>query len=583
MAFGVSRVFVPDEAYDDFSEGRLRWIIRLRWIALGGILLAALASLGGLFPGVNAHILFATVAGAGVYNLLLWRRNQETAASGTREAVRQAIVDMFLLTVVLWAAGGMRTPFLGYYVFHVAIVGILGGARATVVAALAALLGAGLLLVTEHVPMLQIGRWDPVPPWDLIAEVGAFFTTVGAVAYLVTHAVRELRLRERALAQARDRAALELEVLSNTLNQLDAGLEIVEQDGTVIWRNKMAEELAPRGPGVEAWHCAGGTRACEREVNGVCPIRAALEHGEQGRCRFAAKINGEERVFEMHVFPLDAGAEAQPRVMNLYVDRTASLVAERQLILAERLASLGRVTQGVAHELNTPLATIRTLAADMIAALREVGDPGTQGEQQMLLEDLRESAALVHDETRRLGRITQGLLTGRDLMTPAIEGTVPLAAVIERARALVFVGARRTIPVELAEDLSAHAVVGDPDHLVQVMVNLLQNAYDAVREASGGAVRVSARRRGATVEILIDDDGRGIPPEIMKRLFEPFTTTKPPGKGTGLGLYTTYMLVSSMNGSVTLEPRSEGGTRAIVTLPAADEGRSRTKVAEAAQ
>ena len=158
MAFGVSRVFVPDEAYDDFSEGRLRWIIRLRWIALGGILLAALASLGGLFPGVNAHILFATVAGAGVYNLLLWRRNQETAASGTREAVRQAIVDMFLLTVVLWAAGGMRTPFLGYYVFHVAIVGILGGARATVVAALAALLGAGLLLVTEHVPMLQIGR-----------------------------------------------------------------------------------------------------------------------------------------------------------------------------------------------------------------------------------------------------------------------------------------------------------------------------------------------------------------------------------------------------------------------------------------
>lgn len=585
VALGLHRGFATDETRDDFSEGRLRWIIRLRWIALGGILLAALTSLAGLFPGVNAHVLFATVAGAGIYNLVLWLRNQgESAASGTREAVRQAVVDMFLLTVVLWAAGGMRTPFLGYYVFHVAIVGILGGTRATVVAALAALLGAVLLLVTEHVPALQIGRWDPVGPWDLIAEVGAFVTTVGAVAYLVTHAVRELRLREHALAHARDSAALELEVLSNTLYQLDAGLEIVQLDGGVLWRNKRAEEIAPSGPDGERWQCSGETRRCERDVTGVCPVRAALERDEVGRCRFAANIDGEERVFEMHVFPLDAGPQAQPRVMNLYVDRSAGLVAERRLILAERLASLGRVTQGVAHELNTPLATIRTLAADMIAALREVDD-GEHDERQTLLEDLRESAALVHDETRRLGRITQGLLTGRDLMAPQIEGKVPLAAVVERARALVFAGARRNIPVELAGGLSEHAVLGDPDHLVQVMVNLLQNAYDAVREVSGGAVRVSARRRGAAVEIVIDDDGMGIPPEIARRLFEPFATTKPPGKGTGLGLYTTYMLVSSMNGSVTLEPRAEGGTRAVVTLPAADEGliRVRTKALEAAQ
>ena len=569
MLFGVHGGLATDDAHDDFSAGRLRWIIRLRWIALGVILVAALASLAGWFPGVNWRVLFATVACAGLYNVILWVRNQESAASGTGEAVRQAIFDMFLLTVVLWAAGGMRTPFIGYYVFHVAIVGILGGStRATVVAALAALLGAVLLLITEHVPMLQIGVWDPIWPWDLLAEVAAFVTTVGAVAYLVTHAVRELRVRERALAQARDRASLELEVLSNTLDQLDAGLEIVERDGAVIWRNKRAEELAVRGPDGDFWQC-GEHRGCERDATGVCPVRAALEDDEPGRCRFAVSIDGEERVYEMHVFPLDAGPEARARVMNLYVDRSAGLVAERRLILAERLASLGRVTQGVAHELNTPLATIRTLAADMIAALRAVDGDGAGGERTSLLEDLRESAALVHDETRRLGRITQGLLTGRDLMASEIEGSVPLAAVVERARALVFAGARRDIPVELAEELSEHAVLGDPDHLVQVMVNLLQNAYDAVREKHGGAVRVSARRNGALVEILIDDDGPGIPLEVHGRLFEPFATTKPPGKGTGLGLYTTYMLVTSMNGGVAIEDRPEGGARAIVSLPAA--------------
>ena len=295
-----------------------------------------------------------------------------------------------------------------------------------------------------------------------------------------------------------------------------------------------------------------------------------LDEGEPGHCRFAVKLEGEERIYEMQVFPLGADHDGQ-RVMNLYVDRTAGLVNERRLILAERLASLGRVTQGVAHELNTPLATIRTLAADMVAALKQSGGDPQQPMLDDLLDDLSESAALVHDETRRLGRITQGLLTGRDLTASEIDGAVPLGAVVERARALVFAGARKNVPVAVGAELSAHTVAADPDHLVQVMVNLLQNAYDAVREGTRGGVRVSARRDGPRVEIVIDDDGPGVPTEIEGRLFEPFATTKPPGKGTGLGLYTSYMLVTSMNGTMSLENREGGGARAVVALPAAGE------------
>ena len=569
MALGIrhSRPFVEDEP-DDFSVDRMRWLIRLRWIALAGILFATGFAASGYFPGVSWQVLLGAVGCAGVYNFVLWRRHRKVAPRGTHEAVRQAVVDMLLLTVVLWAAGGMRTPFIGYYVFHVAIVGILGGARATVIAAVAALLFSCLLLVTEHVPALQIGRWDPVWPWDLFAEIVAFTTTVGSVAYLVTHAVRQLRHRERALAEARERAALELEVLTNTLDELEAGLEVVEKDGAVIWRNKRAEQLAPAIPdGHDHWACPGDVRACEQDVTGVCPVRNALDEGEPGHCRFAVKLDDVERIYEMQVFPLGAGPGGE-RVMNLYVDRTAGLVSERRLILAERLASLGRVTQGVAHELNTPLATIRTLAADMVAALKQTTD-----DPDHLLEDLSESAALVHDETRRLGRITQGLLTGRDLTASEIEGAVPLGAVVERARALVFAGAGKDVPVSLGAELSDHAVAADPDHLVQVMVNLLQNAYDAVAEGTRGGVRVTASREGSRVEILIDDDGPGVPAEIEGRLFEPFATTKPPGKGTGLGLYTSYMLVASMNGTLALENREGGGARAVVSLPAAEERR----------
>ncbi|MBX3275663.1 MAG: hypothetical protein KF729_35715 [Sandaracinaceae bacterium] len=554
------------DAPDDFSVDRLRWIIRLRWIALAGIVGAGALSALGFYPGVAWWVLFGTAGCAGVYNLVLHHRHRAEPTGGADRAVRQAIVDMAMLTIVLWAAGGMRTPFIGYYVFHVAIVGILGGKNATVTAAFAALAGSGLLLVTEHVPALQIGRWDPAWPWDLVAEIAAFVTTVGAVAYLVTHAVEELRRREGALAKARASAALELKVLTNTLDELDAGLEVVDEEGVVLWRNKRAEQLAPDVP-ESHWACPGEERNCEQDVTGVCPMRAARGHGESGHCRFAANLDGVERVYEMNVYPLGPGPDGTPRIMNLYVDRSDTLVAERRLILAERLASLGRVTQGVAHELNTPLATIRTLSADMLAALRAAP---REGEAGALYADLEESAALVHDETRRLGKITQGLLTGRDLTASDVTGTVPLAAVVERARALVFAGAREGFPV-VVEDLAEHAVTADPDHLVQVMVNLLQNAYDAVKEAGAGGVRVHARRAGPGVEILIDDDGPGLPESIRARLFEPFATSKPPGKGTGLGLYTSYMLVDAMHGTLSLEPREGGGARATVGLPAAGE------------
>lgn len=559
-----SRGFSVEEV-DDFSVDRMRWIIRLRWIALAGIATAAPLAATGWFGEIRWELLAATVVLAGLYNLVVWQRHRRKATHGAKEAVRQAVADMLVLTMVLWAAGGMRTPFIGYYVFHVVIVGILGGKRATVAAAVAALICSGLLLVTEHVEALQVGRWNPVWPWDLVTEVFAFVTMVGSVSYLVTHAVNELRRRERALADARARAALELEVLTNTLDELEAGLEVVEGDGQVIWRNKRAEELAPAvlEHDEHHWACPGEHRACEQDVTGVCPVSSALEAGQAGHCRFAARIDDEERIYEMQVFPLGEPEEGGTRVMNLYVDRTSNLVAERRLILAERLASLGRVTQGVAHELNTPLATIRTLAKDMLAALR------SSDADDELLSDLQESAELVHDETRRLGRITQGLLTGRDLTASNVESGVPLAAVVERARAIVFAGAREDIEVVIGEELSDHQVQADPDHLVQVMVNLLQNAKDAGREADGERVAVSARRNGGLVEILIDDDGPGVPDEIKGRLFEPFATTKPPGKGTGLGLYTSYMLVHAMRGTLALEDREVRGARAIVALPAA--------------
>ncbi len=562
-------VFAPAlEETDDFTQARLRWLIGLRWVAMGGVLVATALAAAGFFPGVAWPVMAAVVLGGGVYNFLLLRSQAAgPAPTGQRAVITQALIDLGMLTTVLWAAGGIESPFLGYYIFHVALIAILGGPRATFIAAAAAFAGAGLLSITRFVPSLRVGVWDPVPPWDTLAEVGAFVTMLGTATYIVAHASQELRAREKALGRARDRAALEYQLLSNTLDQLEAGLEVVDISGNVLWRNKGADRLAPWVEIGESWQCHGTRRSCERDAAGACPLDHARYIGAPGRCRFATTVEGQERVFEMLSFALTAHEGEPPRVMNLYVDRTQTTLSERSLLLAERLASLGRIAQGVAHELNTPLATIRTLATDMNGALEELRGADDVRVRAAIVADIGESAELIRDETRRLGRITQALLAGGELVSARIDTGVPLGAVVERARALVVAGSRAEVPVVVDKSVDGVHLSTDPDRLMQVLVNLVQNAVDAVRKGGGSEVRVRAESSGDGTNVVVEDDGPGLSREIEARLFEPFATTKPPGEGTGLGLYTSYMLTQTMAGELHIENREEGGVRATIRLP----------------
>jgi C4-dicarboxylate-specific signal transduction histidine kinase len=266
-------------------------------------------------------------------------------------------------------------------------------------------------------------------------------------------------------------------------------------------------------------------------------------------------------------FALTPQDDEPPRVMNLYVDRTQVTLSERRLLLAERLASLGRIAQGVAHELNTPLATIRTLATDMNAALADLRHTDAPEVRRAIVDDIGESATLIRDETRRLGRITQALLAGGELVSARIYSGVPLAAVVERARALVVAGSRSEVPVTVDASVDGPHLSTDPDRLMQVLVNLVQNAVDAVRAGHGTEVRVRAEPTEDGVRVVVEDDGPGISEDMATRLFEPFATTKPPGEGTGLGLYTSYMLTQTMGGELHIENRDEGGARAVIALP----------------
>jgi len=148
-----------------FSEERVGWLIRLRWFAVLGIAVAAAAAALGAVPGVRWMVLVVTAALASVYNFLLWRSYRVGAsAAGGMAGTIQALGDMLMLTIVLWASGGAECPFVSYYVFHVAIVGILAGPRATQLAAVTAMVGTAFLVLSSEFEQLRMAAGLPCRP-----------------------------------------------------------------------------------------------------------------------------------------------------------------------------------------------------------------------------------------------------------------------------------------------------------------------------------------------------------------------------------------------------------------------------------
>lgn len=242
------------------------------------------------------------------------------------------------------------------------------------------------------------------------------------------------------------------------------------------------------------------------------------------------------------------------------------------LIRAEKLASLGTLLSGVAHELNNPLSNISSSAQ----ILKE--DPDTEpGFRTQLIED-------IDAETLRARRIVRALLdyAGDREFKPA---TVPLAELVEET--LRFLKSKRPPGVEVRVDIPPQlAVRGDRPRLQQVLLNLVVNAFDAMGGA--GILGVSARAATAgarddplpaspgpcrpgspVVDLILADTGPGIPAGLLPKVFDPFFTTKPVGQGSGLGLFITHEIIEEHGGCIGVANRPEGGAEFRLRLPAA--------------
>ncbi len=230
----------------------------------------------------------------------------------------------------------------------------------------------------------------------------------------------------------------------------------------------------------------------------------------------------------------------------------AFLRAQRSAARAETVASLGTLAAGAAHELGSPLGTI-ALAANELEASMLAGDAG------QALDDAR----LIRDEVERCRAIVQRM--GARAGAPSVEASAWLSApaLCDEILAALSPSGRARVVARPGEGLRFAL---PPRALVQSLTCLVQNALDA---DAGGAVLLRVERAGAALRFVVEDEGPGLPPALLERLGEPFLTTKPPGRGMGLGVFLCAAFAEACRGELRFESSPGRGTRATLELPAA--------------
>ncbi|PYP09688.1 MAG: hypothetical protein DMD59_08005 [Gemmatimonadetes bacterium] len=263
---------------------------------------------------------------------------------------------------------------------------------------------------------------------------------------------------------------------------------------------------------------------------------------------------GERRICDCTVTDL-RGLGSQDLLVALY-DRTDELRAQRELIAREKLATVGEIASGVAHEVNNPLAAIR-MEAELLG--RSTQDTEASA-----------AAATIVREVDRAARIVRSLLrlARRADITPVRVQLNELVRDVAEIRQRVL--RADNIEVRTRMDQAAEAVLGLGQELQQVVINLVTNAEHAVRGRPNAVIELATEARQDWVRLTVEDSGPGVPPQVRSRIFDPFFTTKSPDEGSGLGLSICQRVVAEVGGRIWLEESSTlGGARFVVELPSA--------------
>jgi two-component system NtrC family sensor kinase len=344
----------------------------------------------------------------------------------------------------------------------------------------------------------------------------------------------KLEARSRALLRAADEWRACFDAIGDPLAILRDGCEVLRANSAFA---RAAGVAVGDLPGLR---CSGGGFGTVPCTHGTPDAATPREH----------EAVGGDRTWVLRAFPLGDGA----RVV-VYKDVTDERNVQRRLLHTEKMAAVGQLAGGVAHEINNPLGGI--LAFAQIMSRDDDRSPSD-------LESLR----LIADAAIRAKRIVESLLGFSRRPQQDEKGPFDLARVVDDALFLLqsqFKGSR----VEVVRDLAPAFGWGNANLVQQVAVNLVVNAFQAIGPSRPGRIKVTAAPVSGRVRLTVADDGPGIPPDVANRIFDPFFTTKPEGQGTGLGLSICYRIAEEHGGSIRHEPSPGGGASFLFEIPAA--------------
>jgi two-component system sensor histidine kinase PilS (NtrC family) len=491
---------------------------------------------------VQSTVIAATYLSSIVFGLLL------RAGFEPRKVARPMhATDLAITSLLVYVTGGAQSPYTFLYALSIVAAGALSYRRGAVTITLAA--GGALIVVAllAWVRVIEVPIPSQLRPWaqtagDFARTLGIQLAALSGVGVLAFIFGDQLQRGAETLATTRQAAADLFTLHQDIVRSLASGLITIAPDGTVLTANQAAADILHR-------------RAAElhgRSIDEVMPgLSAQLAESQGGELRRADLTLGELTV-GVTVSPLrDVRDQVIGRVVN-FSDLTELRRLEQHMRRAERLATVGQLAAGIAHEIRNPLASI----SGSIELLRQA---------QLASDEDRTLMAIVQREIQRLNELVGDLL---DYANPRPSQPVEFdLGVLVRETLQVSRADPALAEVELAvvadEELVVHA---DPSKLRQVVWNLVRNAADAAA-AGGKHVRVEARRGAepAQATITVEDDGPGIPPDRLARIFDPFYTTKQ--KGTGLGLATCHAVVAEHGGRIDLESEVGKGTKVVVRLP----------------
>lgn len=352
--------------------------------------------------------------------------------------------------------------------------------------------------------------------------------------------------------------------IEEVLNSVDIGILFIDTDHRVQWVNRTARD----------WFSLeiGKKRRCYRTMEYgetfcmMCPTRRAIDFASPVRYEFLITDNGKDRLYEVIGLPVRTDKGWLSGAIELVFDISDREGEKRRvnelMMQIEKMAAIGQLATGIAHELNTPLATISIISEE----LREILEDHDRGKVvKEYLEDME-------GEIRRCRSIIEDLLCfGKKEKGNLVE--VDINSLISRCVGLVCnKKIRKRLPTTLNLDPSIPNVVTNPERFRQVLINVIKNAVEALEEKKEPRLTITTCYEHGWIKVVVEDNGPGIKEKDLQRVFEPFFTTKPVGKGTGLGLSVCYWLMRDLDGDIRIESKEGEGTKVYLSIPVHQEG-----------